>query len=434
MPDPTQGALSPPAMNPDAALYGSAGWAGSGGIGNTLQNVGGWLMARDNPAGGAALIGQANAQRARQQQMELQLRLGLKPQPFDMGNDLLGQKRMPMLWDPMSQTMRPMNIQGGNVQGGGQGYNPQGGPTQSSSISPSPTFSDDLQAHAAGKITDAQLRASAGGAVTEEADALLNGTQNPHNYGARNPGLRAGGLLLAHALDPNFNDNQIEARQKFTTGLASAASGTPGGAIANSARIVQLGSDMRDALDAYKKLAWGGGDQPDAAAVQSFLANHSMDPTVRTAVNNVNSIADQISDESARLANGGKPSLGLQEQYRSRLDLTKLGPTAVEGGLRTLMKTMHDNAQPYIDNGNTAFGRTGANAKTIEDYWSDKTKGSLARVMSTTPTGDGNAPPPQQTPPGNTPAVAPTMPKVGEMRRGWVYKGGNPADPASWEQ
>jgi hypothetical protein len=121
-------------------------------------------------------------------------------------------------------------------------------------------------------------------------------------------------------------------------------------------------------------------------------------------MNQIGIDSDFVASEVSKLANGGKPALAELEHMRAMLDPSKLSTTAVQGGLRSIMGIMHGSVDPLVQNYNTAFGKTGADAKSVEDFWSQDTKNKFGKVLAT-----------QHTAPA-APAQSSAAPQVGATR------------------
>lgn len=369
MPDPNQpqqGALN------SSSVYGAGALQDAGpqmppqqmenpnAFGDGLQNVGAWLQAANNPGGAASLL---QGIQAKQKQF--------MPQIVDMGNDMLGQKRMPMLYDPRTQTMRPMGQQGGGNQSSG------------AYASDGTDFSKALDDYKAGKIDAPALQKSAPSAVQQEADALVKGTANPSNLGNRNPGIRAGGLILAHIQDPDFNENQIPARAKAASSLISTATGTLGGNITAAGAVANHAASYMENARKLQELQFANGDSNDANWVQSFLKSHSTDTKFKAIVNAMNADADFLSSEGVKSATGGPGSLADRAQLRTTLDVNRSLPEK-QAAAGAVLDLMMGRLTPAVNNYNEAFGKTGKpGERTPQSFLDPHTLASIEKVMST---------------------------------------------------
>lgn len=375
------------------ALYGPAsdgGWQGPGGLGNTLQNIGAGLHSISDPAGGAAMAQQANAPRAAALARAQALMLANKPQYQDGGTDPFTGAKLPgYSFNPMTGRLQQLVAQSQ------PGAAPAADPT---------AFTTALKGFQNGTVDVEGLKAAAPPGVANYAQALVDGKAIPSNLGNRNAQFRLAALDVARAIEPGFDENTIAARQAFTKDLADSNSvNKVGGAIASSAKIINHADQYVAAVKKLNGLRYMDGDNNVINAGQAFVKGLGNDTEYKSAVTDVKEYADLLSSETAKLASGGKPSEAHQAYLRDLLSEKKDLPSQLSGA-RTLVEIMHGAVSPLIDNGNTAFNRTGANAKTVQDYWSKGVNAASDRVMSassagTTPAAPQGAPAaPQGTP------------------------------------
>jgi hypothetical protein len=378
MPDPSQGALS---QQPQ----GGGGILGTGGIGNTLQQLGAWLQVPNNPGGGASLLQQAQAPLQREQQMRMQMLLANKPQLVDAGTDpLTGQKRF-VKFDPLTGQVSAPTMSGG-ASGGTSSSSTGGAGGGDLSTTDFDRYSATRAKFAQGQASADDLRKAAPPLLQGYTDALMKGTAIPSNLGNRAGQLRPYAIELAHTLDPNFDESQIPARVQFTKDLATTNNpGKVGGALASSAKVVDHASQLSENLAKLQQLQYFSGSAGDVNKLQAWMKARGTDDQYNTLMNQIGIDSDFVASEVSKLANGGKPALAELEHMRSMLDPSKRSTTAVQGGLRSIMGIMHGSVDPLVQNYNTAFGKTGADAKSVEDFWSQDTKNKFGKVLATQP-------------------------------------------------
>lgn len=404
MADPNdQGALASPQVYGQGALQnGGQGWQGPGGAGDTLQNVGAWLQAANNPGGAASLL---QGLQAKQQQY--------MPKPMSLGTDPLTGKIKYGLFDPRTGSITPM---GANGQ---QGSNP----AQGQFAPDGSDFTDALQQHSAGKLDTPGLVKAAGPMVAQEADALIKGNANPGNLGNRNPALRQGGLMLAHVLDPNFNENQIPARAKIVTSLTSPSPSSFGGALTSAEAVANHAETYMRAARELNDMMPFGGDQNDANAATMWLKSHSTDTKFKSLINAMNTSRDFIAGEAVKSSTGSNGSMSERRATADTLD-PKLSLAEKQKSLATLTDIVTGKIEPLVHNYNEAFGLTGKpGERSVESFLSNKTKASLAHA-------NASGMPDQST----VTTTQPAIPKVGFVSKGYVFKGGDPADQNSWSK
>jgi hypothetical protein len=358
-----QGALASQQVYGRGALQGGQppAWQGPGGVGDTMQNVGAWLQAANNPGGAASLL---QGLQAKQQQY--------MPKPMSMGTDPLTGKIKYGLFDPRTGTIRPMGTGAPAPQQTGS-YAPDGS-----------DFTDALQAHAAGKLDTPGLIQAAGPMVSQEAKALVEGTANPSNLGNRNPALRQGGLMLAHVLDPNFNENQIPARVQANKSLLSQAQGTLGGTITNAGTVADHAASYMENARKLQAMQWADGSSNDANWLQNLMKSHSTDTGFKAIVNAMNADADFLAGEGVKSATGGPGAMSDRAQLRQTLDVSKSLPEkqAAAGAILDLMK---GRLTPAVNNYNQAFGLNGTpKERSPESFLPKSVLDKMESVMSTT--------------------------------------------------
>lgn len=385
----------------------SGGWAGPGGVGNTLQNVGAWLQSANNPSGAASMLSQANQQRNNQQQINLQMALAGKPQLVPAGADPISGKMRFVLFNPLTGTVNTPTLGGASpASGGGSGtpgaMDAPGGSGDNLSSGDFDKFSQAFSKYQNGQATADDLTKSAPAALQQYADSLRSGTAIPNNLGMRAGALRPYALLLAHAQDPNFNEAQIPARVAVTQDLADKNNkGTLGGALASSEKIVGHLNGYLDDVQKLQQLQPLGGANNVANYLQGVGKSVSNDTDYKATVTSLNAHSDFLAGEVSNLMNGGKASVSERDYLRNLMGANK-SPPEQAAAARTIAGAMKDTVDPLISKYNTAFGltgkTTGANdplgittgkqgAKSTEDFWSDKTNKGFQRVMSTDPTG-----------------------------------------------
>lgn len=356
---------------------------GSGGVGDTLQGVGAWLQAANNPGGAASLLEQAGARR----KQELAMQTQFMPKPMSMGTDPLTGKIKYGLFDPRTNTMTPM-------QGNGQGSNPQ----QGQFASDGSDMTDALEAHRTGKLDTPGLVKAAGPMVATEAQALIDGKANPANLGNRNPMLRQGAVNLAHVLDPNFNENQIPARAKIVSSQLSSAQGTFGGTINNAQAVAGHAADYMDAARKLQELQIADGASSDVNWVQNFLKSHSTDTRFKSLINGMKVDSDYLAGEGVKSATGGPGSMTDRLSLNSTMDPSKSLPEKQQAVAKVL-DAMHARLAGHVNQYNDAFGLTGKpGERSVESFLGKEAQGNINNVLSTAD------PSIQRAAPGATPA------------------------------
>lgn len=378
------------------ALFGPAsdgGWKGPGGLGNTLQNIGAGLHSISDPSGAAAMMQTANAPRAAALARAQALMLANKPQYQDGGTDPYTGAKLPgYSFSPMTGKLQQLIAQS------------QPGATPQAGAYDPTAFSTALKGFDEGTVDVEGVKAAAPPGVSKYAQNLVDGVAVPSNLGNRSAAFKLAAINTAHAIDPGFNENQIPARAAFTKDLADSNSVTKvGGAIASSAKIISHADQYVTDVQKLNKLRLMGGDNNIVNSGQAFVKSLGNDTEYKSTVAAVKEEADFLASETAKLASGGKPSEGHQVYLRSMLDEKKDLPSQLSAA-RTLVEIMHGAVSPLIDNGNTAFNRTGDKAKTVKDYWSKGTNAASDRVMSASSAGTTPAPQAVPTAPQGAPA------------------------------
>lgn len=370
---------------------------GPGGVGDTLQNVGAWLQAANNPGGAASLLQGLQAKQER-----------FMPKPMSMGTDPLTGKIRYGLFDPRTNRITPM-------QSGGTSN-----PDQGQFAGDGSDFTDALQQHAAGKIDTPTLMQAAGPMVAGEADALIKGNANPNNLGNRNPMLRQGGIALAHVLDPNFNENQIPARAAIVKSMTSPAPGSFGGAIASSEAVANHAEVYMDAARKLQQLQWGGGVNNDVNSAQAWLKSHSNDTEYKSLVKSMDDARDFIAGEAVKSAAGSNGSMSERRATADTL-ATNLSLPEKQKAISTLVDIVTGKVEPLVNNYNEAFGLTGKpGERSVDSFLSPKTKQSISNVMSSSSTPSAPAAPAAGGFTGRT-ASGPNGAKLRETSNGdWV--------------
>ena len=382
--------------------------AGAGGMGPALQDAGAYLMAPSNPG---ALAGTHHTAEFMERQ---------KPQVVDGGTDLMGRKLL-FTFSPATGQLTPLRVgaSGSNSSGAGTGE-----------LTGDQLFSL-IRQHAAGQLSTPDLM-NRTGLIGEYAKSLADGTGDPRMLGNRAGPLRPSAIMLAKELNPSmpFDENSIAARQAYNRLLATGkadVSTLPGATVGSSKLVehaLQLAQNSKDLHDVQQFPNWTSANQ-----AQNWAKAQGADVKYKSALNALNDIAETYSGEQDRMATTNHPTMSGHEVQRAFFSSDKSHAER----MRALGVSL-DAALAPLEQMNTNHNQLFGENKSVMDRLSPETQANLAKVRKMI--GDAmtqSAPNSEQSAPAAAPA-APAMPKAGEVRRGYRFKGGNPADKNNWEQ
>ena len=320
-------------------------------LGNRLQTAAAWLGSANDPKGSAALlqgIQQAQAQN--------------RPQLVDMGTDLLGMKKW-SVYDPRTQQIRKLGA-GGSPGGSDAEYGMD-------------SFNTSLSQLQQGKITPDQFHKSMPSVLQTYTDALLHGDAEPTKLGMRNPGIRQASLIAAHALDPNFNENQIPARQAYYKSFISSSPDSVGGQVGAANRLVTHTQELMDAQEKLEKLQPLSGQYNIVNYGMNAIKQGGGDADYKTALKEYRTAAEAVSDEAAKVIVGSKGGVTDRQAYRSLLGDGSLSGQEVRAGVGKIIGLMNGRLDAAADQKNTAFGLSGDKASKGTDFLTGRNKAIL---------------------------------------------------------
>jgi hypothetical protein len=179
-----------------------------------------------------------------------------------------------------------------------------------------------------------------------------------------------------------------------------------------------------DALDQMEKLGYTSNNIAKNYVGQTLGDYVANNPHLQAALGAYNKAVQGAAGEMTKITRGGNGSLQEVEDWKSGQQ--SFQPTSkLRAGLATMIDIMHSRIGSKANQYNQAFNSN----KTARDFLSPQARADEDHVMGLDKYG------PQGTG-GGQQAAAPqvTQPKVGEVRQGYSFKGGNPADPKSWEK
>lgn len=379
---PDQGALSLP---PDpSGVLSSGGWAGSGGIGNTLQNVGAWLQSANNPSGAASMLQQANQPRQQQQQMAMQLRLGMKPQVVNGGTDpFTGANRL-SVFDPITRTAKMYTVDG------------NGGVTPGS-LSGDPSI-DQFEKAVNQGVTGSDLMQYVPPAYQEGIKALQEGRAIPGNMG-RGPA-RLAIMQMAHAIDPTMDETNIQARQTMAKSMASPAKNQLGGQIQSSDTLMQhLGHVWQDIDDLSALGVTGRFTGPNW--LSQAATYYSGNEKVQAALANFSKHSQAAAGELVNLTRGTGGSLKEVEDWKAGMQ--PYAPEAtLRAGVASAIDLMHGRVDSGIYHYNQVMGKNGE----PETYLAPQSRATIDKIGNGVAKYAPGAPPVQSQAPANRPPLS----------------------------
>jgi hypothetical protein len=292
-----------------------------GSFGGGLQDAGAWLLARDNPAGAAMLLAQAN-----------QRRLQNRPSFSKIGQDMFGQEQYGWV-DP--QSMRTFTIGADGkpnfaLPGTQGGIGGTGGPAGN--------MSDLTNRIEAAKAAGTDPLNEVPKEVRSYVKSFIDGTAVPQNM-SRGP-LRDRLLDIAHMVDPNVNENTYVLRQQFAKNMGNSSPQSWGGQVNSANKIL---AHLDSAYSNLQELQNGPAGISDTLNVlnpaKMAYRSQSGDQAFLDAQSRFDTARKGIGDELEKLLSGSQGAEASKQYWLQRLD-PRQGPTAVAGALDEARRLM----------------------------------------------------------------------------------------------
>jgi hypothetical protein len=360
---------------------------GSGGVGDTLQGVGAWLQAANNPGGAAALLQQAGARR----QAELALQAQYKPQIVDGGTDPFTQQKRLLLVNPLTGKATTINPDG---QGGSQG-------------SAAPQGMGAIQDAMRKGVTGEDLLPLVPAEYKPYLEALKNGTAIPGNMG-RGGAMRPALMAVAQAIyGPAMDEDNIAARQKAATSMNDPSVNQLGGQIQSANTLMNHNALLSQDIDNLEKLGaigkvpmWNAIKQGAAKFVPGMI-----DEPTQAALASFDKHKQAVASELTRLTRGGNGSLQEVQDWKNGLNSAD-SIAALRSSTAAVVDLMHGRVQAGVDTYNRAMKTN----KSVDDYLSAPAQASIGKI-----TGEASQyAPPDAAAPAASPAAPAAAPASGK--------------------
>jgi hypothetical protein len=260
-------------------------------------------------------------------------------------------------------------------------------------------------------------------AMREAVSAMLEGRAIPQNFSFRGDA-RNGAILLAHAIDPNFDEGQLAARQQFAKDLGNTKSGL-GFRIESGKKMLNHMESLAGNLDKLHNLDNPGGMlgyiTPDKA-VETANAIGNNQPAQKAIANEAQNIAQSFSQEKGKFLGG--PSGGSMHErektvsaYDPNSPRSKLAG-ALQGDL-DLFKGQFDAMNSQRDN---LLGP--GSTSTRFQVTTPEMEAQMERIQQKIDAIQGKK--------SSAGASAQAAPKIDTVQDGYRFRGGNPADKNNW--
>jgi hypothetical protein len=351
-------------------------------LGRRLRNAGAALLSVNNPGGAAALQSAANGEN--------------QWETLEAGTDPLTQQKSFIQINRATGQVRPLG--GGQAAPGGAGGGVQmagGAPSGGAAPSGMPSMSQVQNAindFHAGKISKQDLLEHTG-PVGAYAQNLAEGSENPTLFGmARtNAGFGLAADQIAHAIDPSYNPNMVQARQLEYKNLINRADPkTIGGMAANLGAAMQHGVEGSDLSDALGAKQWNS-NYSGLNAVQNAIKRYGGDQEYKTLMNRRETALDSFSREMDKVLSGGNQSVTGMQEIRSHFR-PDMSPDEVKGAIAQLAAQGREKLEPLVYNRNKAFGRLGtAQEEKPEDIMSPDSVKALQKLQAIKENGPGGS-------------------------------------------
>lgn len=307
--------------------------------------------------------------------------------------------------------------------------------------------------------------------VEDAAKAYMGGgvmpTGNPRNQGIANVAKMAAQKVAADLGNPDLADDTLfSERRKMRTDLGSSSPNSIGGILSNGKSAF---SHLANLSDKYAQLGnYGTGDTPAAgylAEGANYVGNTLLaSPHTLDKIQQVNDNALKYGQEATKFYAGSGGGEAERMAALKGVSPTHATSSEMAGFLQTEKELMMERLRQKEDQVRSTLGdhyladhpvMTPDLQKTLGriDANIAKLRGGAAAAPQTVaqPQAPGQgqqpsqaaAPPAPTAPPQSAPAPAPPQapsfappprPRVGEMRSGFMFLGGDPADQSRWQQ
>lgn len=238
-----------------------------------------------------------------------------------------------------------------------------------------------------------------------------------------------GQQLAAHVTqaDPSFESGNATARTKTRNEFMTGGVGSPAGQITAGNTALQHAGEMSDALERMKE---GGGIMRGLGnagiPVVSYAANQMKNRSVQgtpegAALNDFMTAKNHFSEEVTKFYAGSAGSEAERTRALANLDAAKSLPE-LRSAIKTEVNLMQGKVNALQDRWKNGMGPLVPEFPLIQP----KSQEAIDRVIKRHEASTA--------PPAATPGSAPPAPQPGAMQDGYRFKGGNPADQASWEK
>jgi hypothetical protein len=269
---------------------------------------------------------------------------GQKPQFTQIGEDALGQKQYGFV-DPITHKVTPAATAPGAGSPGAVGSSSQ-------------LFNSIAEAQARGASQDelynlvpVELRAG--------VKALIEGKQVPTNVSQRSPA-RTAALLLAHTIDPNFDETIIPQRTAFAKSMGSLQPSTFGGQVKASGTVMK---HLGDAYDELPVIEGGGALAPGEMLsglnpLKAKIRGQMGDQQYNDAMGHYKSAITGIAGELDLLLTGGVGTEHSKQAWIDKLDITQHPPSEVRAALDEVRSLMMGRLSNVAEQKDRAYGTT----------------------------------------------------------------------------
>lgn len=259
-------------------------------FGDALSGIGAGLISVNNPAAAASLM---NAQTARKQHT--------LPTWGVIGQDMFGQPKYGWI-NRNTQTTTPANGSGSGGSGSGDDDGLESSLTKMQSAQQAGAAPEDLL-----KMAPPAIRS--------DLKALINNEAIPTNMG-RGGKMKAALLMMAHTIDPNFDETKLPGRVQFQKNLANGSLTTMGGQKQSVGTALEHLGEVGEASIGLHNL--NGPDLPGGALLGklgNMIGNSSNDAQAKT--NAYRGGVDKYVGEVGKIYSGNQGG-GVKEREESR--------------------------------------------------------------------------------------------------------------------
>jgi hypothetical protein len=260
-------------------------------------------------------------------------------------------------------------------------------------------------------------------AMREAVGAMLEGRAIPQNFSFRGDA-RNGAILLAHAIDPNFDEGQLAARQQFAKDLGNTKSGL-GFRIESGKKMLNHMESLAGNLGKLDNADIPGGIAGyvvPAGAVNAVNAVRNNPPGQQAIAKDAQNIAQSFSQEKGKFL-GGPAGGSMHEREktvdaynpnnpRSQLAGALQGDLDLFKGQFGAMNSQRDN---LLGPGSTS---------TRFQVTTPEMEAQMERIQQKIDAIQGKK--------SSAGASAQAAPKIDTVQDGYRFRGGNPADKNNW--